>query len=469
MTGIPIIPTYITVHLGRPDRYAPDVTVPFIDYIKNVASSEIYPTWPENALRANIYVQVTFALNRIYTEWYRSRGYGFDITNSTQFDQAFVYGRDIFMNISDLVDELFNDYIRRIGTIEPLFAQFCNGTTVTCDGLSQWGTVSLAEQGMTPFEILQYYYGNDIEIVFNAPVGSVTPSYPGYPLSAGSDTRDVRILQLRLNRVSRNYPAIPKLTVDGVYGTSTSDVVRAFQRIFNLAPDGIAGEATWYKLEQVYVAVKNLAELQSEGYSLEELSAQFPETLRVGVRGNPVRILQHRLRLIAAFYSTIPAPDADGIFGEGTREAVSAFQNRFGLSPDGVVGAATWSEIYRIYREIIDAELLLEREELPLVYGGEPLRVGSRGERVQALQNYLNTVRTVWQEIPLLPETGYFGDETRNAVRIFQQVANLTPDGVVGKETWDTLTALYTDIRTGLGRSTGQYLGRTLRQEREEN
>ena len=199
------------------------------------------------------------------------------------------------------------------------------------------------------------------------------------------------------------------------------------------------------------------------------MNAQFPETLRVGVRGNPVRILQHRLRLIAAFYSTIPAPDADGIFGEGTREAVSAFQNRFGLSPDGVVGAATWSEIYRIYREIIDAELLLEREELPLVYGGELLRVGSRGERVQALQNYLNTVRTVWQEIPLLPETGYFGDETRNAVRIFQQVANLTPDGVVGKETWDTLTALYTDIRTGLGRSTGQYLGRTLRQEREEN
>ncbi len=464
MTGIPIIPQMITVHLGRPDTYAANVTVPFIDYIKNVASSEIYPTWPENALRANIYVQVTFALNRIYTEWYRSRGYPFDITSSTQYDQAYVHGRDIFSNISDLVDELFNDYVRRQGYVEPLFTQFCNGTTVTCDGLSQWGTVGLANRGMTPFEILQYYYGQDIEIVYNAPVGSISPSYPGYPLGPGADTRAIRILQFRLNRVSRNYPAIPKLVIDGLYGPSTADAVKAFQRIFDLTPDGIVGEATWYKLEKVYVAVKNLAELQSEGYSLEELGAQFPEALRMGMRGNPIRILQHRLGLIAAFYSGIPEVSVDGIFGEGTREAVVAFQNRFGLNPDGVVGAATWSEIYRIYRDIIDSELLLAREELPQPFDGEILRIGSRGNAVSDLQVYLNTVRTVWQEIPLLPVTGYFGDETRNAVRIFQQSANLSPDGVVGKETWDTLTSLYTDIQTGLGRNNGQFPGTVLKE-----
>ena len=335
LMGIPIIPERITVHLGRPDAYADNVTVPFIDYIKNVASSEIYPTWPDASLRANIYAQVTFALNRVYTEWYRSRGYNFDITNSTQYDQAFVYGREIFSNISDIVDELFNDYVRRQGSIEPLFTQFCNGTTVTCDGLSQWGTVELAQQGMTPYEILQYYYGNDIEIVVNAPVGSITPSYPGYPLGLGAGGRVVRILQLRLNRVSRNYPAIPKVSVDGVYGEQTRDAVRTFQQIFNLNPDGIVGKATWYKLENLYVAVKNLSELQSEGYTFEDFSAQFPSALEYGFRGRAVAILQHRLNMVAAYYGTIPTVAVDGIFGEDTRRSVIAFQNRFGLNPDG--------------------------------------------------------------------------------------------------------------------------------------
>ena len=178
-TGEPYIPETITVHLGSPDSNAPNVTVDFPTYVKNVASSEIYPTWPENSLRANIYVIVSFALNRIYTEWYRSRGYDFDITSSTQFDQKFINGREIFENISRLVDELFNDYVRRQGSIEPLFTAFCNGTTVTCGGLSQWGTVGLAQDGLTPYEILQYYYGDDIDIVRNAPVRSASPLIPG--------------------------------------------------------------------------------------------------------------------------------------------------------------------------------------------------------------------------------------------------------------------------------------------------
>ena len=164
LTGTPFIPLYITVHLGFPDQAAPNVTLPFPDYIKNVASSEIFPTWPEVSLRANIYAIVTFALNRIFTEWYPSRGYPFDITSETQYDQKFIEGRQFFDNVAAIVDELFDDYVRRIGRIEPLFTAFCNGTTSTCAGLSQWGTVDLANRGLIPYEILQYYYGEDIEI-----------------------------------------------------------------------------------------------------------------------------------------------------------------------------------------------------------------------------------------------------------------------------------------------------------------
>ena len=170
LTGEPFIPETITVHLGRPNEDAQDVTVAFSDYVKNVASSEIYPTWPEASLRANIYVITTFALNRIYTEWYRARGYAFDITSSTQYDQKYIYGREVFENISRLVDEQFFVYVRRTGTVEPLFTAFCNGTTVTCEGLSQWGTVDLAQQGMGAYDILTYYYGTDIELVRDAPI-----------------------------------------------------------------------------------------------------------------------------------------------------------------------------------------------------------------------------------------------------------------------------------------------------------
>ena len=215
----PIIPENITVHLGAPSQNAENVTVPFADYVKNVASSEIYPTWPEEALRANIYAIISYALNRIYTEWYPSRGYNFDITNTTQFDQAFVKDREVFENISLIVDDIFNDYVVRQGEIQPLFTAFCNGTTSQCSGLSQWGTVSLAEQGLTPFEILQNYYGNNIGIVENAPISNNVESYPGVPLRLGDAGNNVDIIQTQLNRISNNYPAIPKINdPEGVFG-----------------------------------------------------------------------------------------------------------------------------------------------------------------------------------------------------------------------------------------------------------
>ena len=200
--NFPIVPETITVHLGAPSAPAANVRVPFADYIKNVASSEIYPTWPENAIRANILAQISFALNRVYTEYYRSRGYDFDITNSTAVDQSYVRGRDIFDNISRITDEIFNDYIRREGAVEPLFAQYCNGTTVSCPGLSQWGTVSLAEAGETPLAILQNYFGEDITLVQDAPIGGITESYPGIALRPGTSGNEIRRIQLQQNRIT---------------------------------------------------------------------------------------------------------------------------------------------------------------------------------------------------------------------------------------------------------------------------
>ena len=209
-TILPFVPQNITVHLGPPDANAPNVTVPFIDYVKNVASSEIYPTWEESALRANILAIVSFALNRVYTEFYRSRGYDFDITSSTAYDQAFVNGRSYFASVSRIADELFNDYLRRPGFVEPLAAKFCNGTTVTCEGLSQWGSQNLAKQGYDSTRILRTYYGN-VEIVPNAPIRGITSSYPGTPLRRGSTGPGVVIVQVELNRIAQNYPAIPKI------------------------------------------------------------------------------------------------------------------------------------------------------------------------------------------------------------------------------------------------------------------
>ena len=273
---LPTIPETITVHLGAPNQNAPNVTVPFVDYIANVASSEIYPTWPESAIRANIFAQISFALNRIYTEYYRVRGYDFDITNSTAIDQYFVNGRDIYENISQIVGEIFDTYIVRQGSVEPLFAQFCNGTTVTCAGLSQWGSVSLANEGYTPYEILQYYYGEDIDLVSDAPVMNISSSLPDRLLRLGTAGDDVRQIQIRLNRISDNYPSIPKIAIpDGVFSFDTEDAVRRFQEVFSLPADGIVGKATWYAIQFIYNAVKRLNELDSEGISSMRVAIKF--------------------------------------------------------------------------------------------------------------------------------------------------------------------------------------------------
>lgn len=347
------VPNPITVHLGTPDAAASNVQVSFPDYVKNVASSEIYPTWPESALRANIYAIITFALNRVYTEWYRAKGYSFDITNSTAYDQAFIYGRPIYDSISRIVDEIFNEYVRRQGQQAPYFTSFCNGTTTTCRGMSQWGTVTLADQGYTPIRILRYYYPDDVEIAQTNIITNMLASYPGTPLKVGSTGLDVQTIQTYLKRIRQNYPAIPAITdAVGSFGDSTRAAVTKFQSIFGLAADGIVGKSTWYKLSSLYTAVTKLAELNSEGTNLGIGTVPPAAVLRQGSRGQDVITLQYLLDVISEYYPDIPAVAQDGIFGAGTKQAVIAFQRKMGLAADGIVGPATWSALYRTYQGI---------------------------------------------------------------------------------------------------------------------
>lgn len=356
-TVIPFVPQNITVHLGAPGASAANVTVPFVDYVKNVASSEIYPTWDEDALAANILAIVSFALNRVYTEFYRSRGYDFDITSSTAYDQAFVNGRSYFENVSRLVDTLFNDYLRRPGFVEPLAAKFCNGTTVTCEGLSQWGSENLAQQGYSATQILRSYYGN-VEIVNNAPIQNITSSYPGTPLRRGSTGPYVVIVQTMLNRISQNYPLIPKLAnVDGIFGSRTEASVRKFQEIFGLTVDGIVGKATWYEMVRLYTAVTRLSELRSLGQQFYSINWEYPSPLVVGDRGEKIRHLQYMLSILSEFIEEVPPLQIDGIFGPATEASVKGAQGFLGLPVTGQVDDPTWEQIYEQFSGIENTAL----------------------------------------------------------------------------------------------------------------
>ena len=456
----PIIPEYITVHLGAPDSNAPNVTVPFNDYIKNVASSEIFPTWPESALRANIYAQISFALNRIYTNYYRSRGYDFDITNSIGIDQSFVEGRDIFENISQLVDELFNDYIVKGNSVEPYFAAYCDGRELRCQGLEQWGTVSLAESGYTPYEILQYYYGDDINIVMNAPVGGQTQAWDGRTLGIGSIGNSVQQVQIRLNRISKNYPAIPKIyPVDGIYTEETENAVRAYQRAFNLKDDGLVGKETWYSIQRTYNAVKKINDLVSEGLSREEVSTLFNSFLEESDTGPEVYELQYLLNLVAEYNNEIPSIAPDGSFGSATKSAVEAFQRSYGLEITGQVNIQDWDTLYREYVGVIQSLPDGYLNGVTFPYPGVVLRLGSQGEAVSALQEYLNLISNTYTSIPKVAVDGIYGIGTQRAVLAYKKIFGLGNQGIVSSAAWNSITSTYRDLYDGSQVNEGQYPG----------
>ncbi|MGL5676399.1 MAG: peptidoglycan-binding protein [Cellulosilyticaceae bacterium] len=258
-----VVPEFVIVHDGSPNNNsAPNYTVPFKDYIKNVASSEIYPTWPKETIRANCTAITSFTLNRIFTEWYRNKGKNFTITNSTAYDHAFFYGRNIFDTISQVVDEMFDNYIKLPNVTQPLLSQYCDGARVSCPNwMSQWGSKDLGDDGLSSDKILRFYYGDDI-IIAEAPVVTGNPaSYPGKPLKLGDSGPSVRVIQEQLNRISNNYPLIPKVKTNGVFDEATQTAVKTFQKIFHLPQDGVVGKTTWYKISEIYVAVTKIAEL----------------------------------------------------------------------------------------------------------------------------------------------------------------------------------------------------------------
>lgn len=464
MPSVPYIPRNITVHLGAPDSNAENVTVSFAEYVKNAASSEIYPTWPENALRANIYAIISYALNRVYTEWYRSRGYNFDITSSTAYDMSFVNGRNIFEDISRIVDEIFNNYIRRMGNIEPLFAAFCDGIKVRCNGLWQWGTVDLANEGYIPYNILTYYYGDDIEIVTNAPVQDIAESYPGSPLKLGSPGQNVQLIQLQLNRISTDYPNIPKIAEpDGFFGVNTEEAVKEFQRTFNLAADGIVGKATWYKIKYIFVAVTDLAELESEGLELSDIPKQPDRIISFGDRGSFVRALQYYLATAAYYNNAVPPVVIDGIFGAETQNALLAFEREYGLEANGALGEDDWNKLSDVYLGILrdNPPDYLNEDFVP--YPGSPLRLGSSGDAVLLLQERLNLISDFYGNIPKTGETGYFGADTQRAVLAFEREFGLPQRGIVLPFEWERIAQLSQSLEDGALRNSGQYPGYVLK------
>ena len=454
-----IIPKNITVHLGKPAASARNVTVSFRRYIANVASSEVYPTWPESALRANIHCQISLALNRIYTEWYPSRGYSFNITNSTSYDQYYVHGRTVFDVMVRLTDDIFNTYLRKTGTVNPYYSEYCDGKSVTCPGLKQWGTVTLAKQGKTPLQILKYYYGSNIEIVRTNTIQAIPQSYPGSPLRQGDSGTAVFTLQRQLNRIAKDYPFIGKLTVDGVFGPRMASTVKTFQRQFNLTADGVVGRQTWYKISYIYVSVKDLAELTSEG---ETSSGTLSDgswggtALRTGSTGSAVEQVQFWLNTLAQYESALPSLSVDGRYGAATASAVRAFQRRYGLTVDGVVGRETWNAIYNEFRSI------QSDNGTPNAYPGTALREGASGQNVRLVQFWLKIAHTVYSRLNDLTVDGKFGAATTAAVKRFQTYFGLTSDGVVGRTTWNKLYEVYNDIANKLLSSSlrpGEYPG----------
>ncbi len=437
MADLPTIPTFITVHLGAPNAPAENVTVAFSDYIKNVASSEIYPNWPQEALRANILAQISYTLNKVYTEFYPSRGYDFDITNDTRYDHAYTKNGEVFDTIGLIVDEIFNNYIRREGAVEPLAAKFCDGVITLCDGLLQWGTVELANQGYSAMDILRYYYGNDIVLVENAPLADKTQSYPGVALSRGSFGDDVRVIKNELNRIRRNYPAIPAInSATSVFDAETEAAVRSFQQIFNLTADGIVGKATWYRIKQVFAAVKRLSELTSEGLTIPEIERVFRTELSVGDQGVEVEAVQYYLAFLGYFYPQLPPIPISGFFDDATRDAVFTFQSVYGLPVTGAVDLATYYTIEREYRQAVSQLPQNYQSAIGEPYPGRFLVEGDRGEEVRVIQGYINRIARTDPAIPEISVDGVFGPQTKAAVIAIQAQLGVEQNGAIGPVEW---------------------------------
>ena len=392
-------------------------------------------SWPEEALRANIIAQVSLALNRIWTEWYPSRGYSFNITGSPGYDQAYVNGRTVFAVMERLTAELFNTFVQRSGDAEPYFTEYCDGKTVTCPGMKQWGTVDRAREGMNALQILRYYYGNRVQLVTTDNIAAIPSSYPGSPLRRGSTGTNVRILQKQLSRIAKDYPSFGKPAVTVTFDEATENSVKKFQKQFSLTADGVVGRATWNKVSFIYVSVKDLAELTSEGETAEgtQSAGGWPGTvLRRGSTGSSVEQVQFWLSDLAQFDSSLVRVTVDGSYGAATERAVRAFQQKQSLTADGVVGQRTWNALYAAW---VDAQSDLGGTAWP----GTALRRGAAGMEVRLVQFWLRLAADNYSALRTVTVDGSYGATTVSAVEAFQTLFGLTPDGVVGRSTWNKL------------------------------
>lgn len=433
--------------MGNPDDDAKNITIPFNDYIKNVASSELYPTWPEDALRANIYAQISFALNRIYTEHYRSQGYNFDITSSAFYDQKYMDDRDIFDSIGKIVDEIFDSYIVRQGSSIPLLAKHCNGITSVCNGLSQWGSLSLAQNGYNPYDILRHYFGDDIYIETDVPVGSIVESHPEFPLKLGSQGPCVKTIKDELNLVGKNYTAIPEIKSDSdIFDTETLNAVIEFQRIFNLVPDGIVDKGTWYKLKSIYDSAKAVDTLFSDAVLYEEKRTQYKDPLKLGSQGDSVKTVRHLLAMIAYFDPDISTFTSDGIYGVKTESACKAFQKKHGLNPDGIVSPETWELLNKKYVDLLNSFSPEIKNKTVASYPGHPISLGMRNKDVEHLQTYLSSISTFYPWASTVDISGYFDGNTYEAVKKVQKQTKQKQTGIVGPSTWFDIARLHNEI-----------------------
>ena len=395
----------------------------------------VCPTWPEQALRANILAQISLALNRIWTEWYPSRGYSFNITGSPGVDQAYVSGRTVFAVMEKLTAELFNTYVRRSGDREPYYTEYCDGKTVTCPGMKQWGTVDRAKEGKNALQILRYYYGSRVELVTTNNIASIPSSYPGSPLRRGSTGTNVRIIQRQLSRIAKDYPFFGKPTVNGIFDETTENVVKKFQKQFSLTANGVVGKSTWFKISYIYVSVKDLAELTSEGETADgtQSTGGWPgTTLRRGSTGSNVEQVQFWLSDLAQFDSSLPAVTVDGSYGAATERAVKVFQQKQSLTADGVVGQTTWNALYAAW---LEAQSDLGGTAWP----GTALRRGSTGMEVRLVQFWLRLAADNYSGLSHVTVDGSYGPATVRAVTAFQNRFSLAADGVTGRSTWNKL------------------------------
>ena len=440
----PVIPEEIVVHLGAPNQAANDINVSFIDYITNVASSELYPTWPNDSLKANILAIISFTLNRIYNEWYRSKGYNFDITSSPIYDQTYTQNREVYENINSIVIDMFNDYIVKEGQVQPYFAQYCDGRKTTCSGLSQWGSVTLANQGKSPLNILKTYYGNDISIKYNASVGDTT-SYPGYEIGLGQAGNPVSAIQRDLKRIRKNYPAIPNINTNlGIYDQETAEAVKKFQEIFSLPITGIVDKATWYKIKYIYTSVKKLSDLYTEGLSTAEATFQYRDVLEYGDTGIEVEFIHYYLDAISFLDNDIPHLKTNSVYNDSTKAMVMAFQKKYGLPVTGKFTYTDWNVLKQTYDKMLKSFSSLEEYSSYVddLYPGYFLSRGLKNDDVKKLQMLLLKICKYDKSIPGVRVNGEFDELTEKSIMKIQSDYNLGITGLVGPFSWKKIVEL---------------------------